>query len=93
MGRQPIIDEELIYFFKPSLLSFLLLYISLGCVKWVARKNSKCEAFECDARKQVKPSILLNEFKFEESIEMEHDLVAIESLITKYVQMVNDLWI
>jgi hypothetical protein len=34
--------------------------------------------------KQVKPSILLNEFKFEECIGMEHDFVVIESLITNY---------
>lgn len=79
MGKQPIVDEESIDYFKSSLLSFLPLYISLGCVKWFARNNSKC-----DARKQMKPSILLNEFKFEECIEMEHDFVAIESLITNY---------
>jgi uncharacterized membrane protein len=84
LGRQPIVDEESIDYFKSSLLSFLPLYISLGCAKWFARNNSKCEASKCGARKQMKQSILLNEFKFEECIEMEHDFVAIESLIIKY---------
>jgi hypothetical protein len=84
LGRQPIVDEESIDYFKSSFLSFLPLYISIGCVKWFARNNSKCETSKCGARKQAKPSILLNEFKFEECIEMEHDFVAIESLITNY---------